>query len=122
MLTAPGPDHIETVVHDRIRTILAERGGEIGRLSGAEKLSDGLGLSSLDLAFLVADLEAALGVDPFAKHVSITSVRSVADLVRAYQQAFHPEIRREGDSEAIAAAAKRGRTRRTRREKANGRG
>ena len=122
MLTAPTLHQIETIVRDRIRAILTERGDEVGHLSGAEKLSDGLGLSSLDLAFLVADLEAALGVDPFAKHVSITSVRSVADLVRSYQQAFLPEVRREGDNEAIAAAAKQGRIRRARREKSNGRG
>ncbi len=40
--------------------------GQVGCLSGADKLSATLGLSSLDLAFLVAELEAELGVDPFA--------------------------------------------------------
>jgi hypothetical protein len=60
----------------------------------ARLLSATLGLSSLDLAFVVAELEAELGVDPFAKLVSITSVRSVGDLVRAYQQALFPEAQR----------------------------
>ena len=96
MLTAPTLAQIECVVHDRIRAVLAERVGEVGPLSGTEKLSATLGLSSLDLAFLVAELEAELGVDPFAKLVSITSVRSVEDLVRAYQQAFFPELQRGG--------------------------
>ena len=81
-------------MHDRIHAILADRGSQVGRLSGADRLNATLGLSSLDLAFLVAELEAALGVDPFAKLVSITSVRSVGDLVRAYQKAFFPELKR----------------------------
>jgi acyl carrier protein len=117
MLTAPTPAQIEAIVHDRIRAVLAERVGEVGRLSGADKLSATLGLSSLDLAFLVAELEAELGVDPFAKLVSITSVRSVADLVQAYQQAFFPEFARGMADDAIATAVERARTRRARRER-----
>jgi acyl carrier protein len=113
VLTAPTLKQIESVVHERIRAILAERGGETHRLSGSEKLSATLGLSSLDLALLVAELEAQLGVDPFAKLVSITSVRSVNDLVRAYQQAFFPELERREDH-AITAAVKRAQTRRAR--------
>lgn len=118
MLTAPTPAQIESVVHDKIRAVLAERVGEVGSLSGADKLSATLGLSSLDLAFLVAELEAELGVDPFAKLVSITSVRSVGDLVQAYQQAFFPELVRGGGADdAIATAVKRAQTRRARRER-----
>jgi acyl carrier protein len=113
VLTAPTLGQIESVVHEHIRAILAERGGEAPNLSGSEKLSATLGLSSLDLALLVAELEAQLGVDPFAKLVSITSVRSVDDLVRAYQQAFFPELQRREDH-AITAAVKRAQTRRAR--------
>ena len=113
MLTAPTLGKIESIVHERIRAILAERAEEIAHLSGSEKLSATLGLSSLDLALLVAELEAQLGVDPFAKLVSITSVRSVDDLVRAYQQAFFPELERREDH-AITAAVKRAQTRRAR--------
>ena len=113
MLTTPTRGQIESIVHERIRAVLAERTSEIPRLSGVEKLSATLGLSSLDLAFLVAELEAELGVDPFAKLVSITSVRSVDDLVRAYQQAFFPELERREDH-AITAAVKRAQARRAR--------
>jgi acyl carrier protein len=113
VLTAPTLGQIESIVYERIRTILAERGEEVAHLSGTEKLSATLGLSSLDLALLVAELEAQLGVDPFAKLVSITSVRSVNDLVRAYQQAFFPELERREDH-AITAAVKRAQTRRAR--------
>jgi acyl carrier protein len=116
MLKAPTPEQLESVVHGRIRAILAERGDQISRLSGADKLNATLGLTSLDLAFLVADLEAELGVDPFAKLVSITSVRSVDDLVKAYQQAFAPQSVRSDDG-AVATAIKRAETRRARRER-----
>jgi acyl carrier protein len=115
MLTAPTLAQIESIVHGRIRALLAERGSEVDRLAGADKLSATLGLSSLDLAFLVAELEAELGVDPFAKLVSITSVRSVDDLVRAYQRAIFPELQRTGEDEAMAAAVKRAEVRRARR-------
>ena len=117
MLTAPTPAEIESAVHDRIRAVLAERGDEVGRLSGSDKLNATLGLTSLDLALLVAELEAKLKVDPFAKLVSITSVRSVGDLVRAYQQAFFPELQRGSEDTAVAAAVERARTRRARRER-----
>ena len=116
-MTAPTLAQIEAIVHGRIRAVLAERAGEVARLSGTDKLSATLGLSSLDLAFLVAELEAELGVDPFAKLVSITSVRSVEDLVRAYQQALFPELQRSGEDHAIATAVKRAQTRRARRKR-----
>ena len=117
MLTAPTLGQIESIVHERIRAILAERAEEISHLSGSEKLNATLGLSSLDLALLVAELEAQLGVDPFAKLVSITSVRSVDDLVRAYQQAFFPELQCRGEDDAVAAGVKRAQARRARRER-----
>ncbi len=113
MLTTPTGGQIESIVHERIRAPLAERAEEVGHLSGNEKLSATLGLSSLDLALLVAELEAQLGVDPFAKLVSITSVRSVDDLVRAYQQAFFPELER-GEDPTVTDAVKRAQTRRAR--------
>jgi acyl carrier protein len=117
MLTAPTLAQIESIVHGRIRAVLAERVGKVARVSGSDKLSATLGLSSLDLAFVVAELEAELGVDPFAKLVSITSVRSVGDLVRAYQQAFFPELERSREDHALAAAANRAQTRRARRKR-----
>jgi len=114
VLTHPSVAQIEAVVHQRIRAVLVERNGDVGSLSGTEKLSATLGLSSLDLAFLVAELEAELGVDPFANLVPITSIRSVADLVRAYQKAFFPQLHLGGEDDTIAAAVERARTRRAR--------
>jgi acyl carrier protein len=114
MLIAPTPAQIESTVHDKIRAILVARGSHSGRLSGIEKLSATLGLSSLDLAFLVAELETTLGVDPFAKLVSITSIRSVGDLVRAYQKACFPDLMSSEKDDSIPTAVKRAQTRRAR--------
>jgi acyl carrier protein len=114
MLTAPTPAQIESTVQDKIRAILVERGTHCGRLSGMEKLSATLGLSSLDLAFLVAELEASLGVDPFAKLVSITSIRSVGDLVRAYQKTCFPDLVSSKEDQSVSIAVKRAQARRAR--------
>jgi acyl carrier protein len=116
MLTTLTPDGLRSVIHGRIRSVLQERFGEDRVIAAHDKLSATLGLSSLDLAFLVAELEAELGVDPFAKLVSITSVRSVEDLERAYQQAFFPDTGPPPQDDGLAAAADRARTRRQRRQ------
>jgi acyl carrier protein len=110
----PTPANIESFVHGRIRAILAERREDVPALSGSDKLNATLGLTSLDLAFLVSDLEAELGVDPFAKLVSITSVRSVDDLVRAYRMAFIPDAA-PAATDHLDAAAERADLRRARR-------
>ena len=117
MLTTPTPDRLQSVIHGKIRAILKERFGEDRLFSGSDKLSATLGLSSLDLAFLVADLEAELGVDPFAKLVSITSIRSVDDLERAYRTAFFPEASPSQQDDGLASAADRAKIRRARRER-----
>jgi acyl carrier protein len=115
MLKPGTPEQIEAVVHDRIRRMLQQRSGQVHALGGADKLNATLGLSSLDLAFLVAELEADFGVDPFSKLVPITSIRSVDDLVRAYRSAmFGGDQRRAGESD-LAAAVQRANNRRARR-------
>src|SRR5260370_33755702 len=117
MLTAPTLAQIESIVHGRIRAVLAERVGEVARLSSTDKLSATLGLSSLDLAFIVAELEVALGVDPFAKLVSITSIQSVGDLVSAYRKALFPEAETVRQDKNLLAATRRAEARRARRDR-----
>jgi acyl carrier protein len=115
MLTRLTRSQIEALVHDRIRALLQERFGDARPFSASDKLNATLGLSSLDLAFLVSDLEAELGVDPFAKLVSITSVRAVDDLVHAYQQAFFPGL--ETADDGLAMAGQRAELRKSRRRR-----
>jgi len=111
------PDELRSVIRGRIRSLLHERGGEVRAVSGQDKLNATLGLSSLDLALLVADLEAELGVDPFAKLVSITTVRSVEDLERAYQSALFPQAHPLRQDNDLASAAARAETRLARRKR-----
>lgn len=115
MLNRGTPEQIEAVVHAKIRAVLQERFGQVRAFGGADKLNATLGLSSLDLAFLVAELEAELGVDPFAKLVSITSVRSVDDLVRAYRRAIFGDNKLQAEDSELAAAMERAGSRKARR-------
>jgi acyl carrier protein len=117
MLKPDAPEQIEVAVHDKIRAVLQERFGQAPAFSGADKLNATLGLSSLDLAFLVAELEFDLGVDPFAKLVSITSVRSVDDLVQAYRSAVFGDSKPPAEDRDLAAAMQRASSRRARRDR-----
>jgi len=76
----------ETIVRE-IRAIVAEDSEEDREISGDEPLHE-LAINSLMLARLLVQLEAEIGVDPFGDgDVAISDVRSVADLVAAYQDA-----------------------------------
>ena len=113
MLTTPDPAQIEAAVHSSIRAILVERGEVAPDFDAATHLNAQLGLSSLDLAVLVVELEAALGLDPFAKLVPVTSVRSVGDVVDAYRLAASGARARV--DHGLAAAVERAQRRRDRR-------
>ena len=115
MLQAPTCGELENVIHEKIRMLLEERGAEAPVVHGAASLNGALGLSSLDLAIVVAELESALGVDPFSKIVSITSVRTVDDLVGAYLKAYLPQRKPTESDEDLLEAARRARGRRARR-------
>ncbi|SDT70149.1 acyl carrier protein [Actinoplanes derwentensis] len=64
--------------------IVNEVAGPVDHLDSDQLLVDQLGLESLHLARLVAVLEMELDTDPFTDEVPITSVRTVGDLLRAY--------------------------------------
>ena len=113
-MTAATKTEVRATVHERIRDILAERDEPVPPIADSDKLSEGLGLRSMDLALLVAELEVELGVDPFQKLVSITGIRTVDDLVAAYALALTPDAAPEPASEDLAAAARRAERRRAR--------
>lgn len=77
----------EAPVAEAIRGVLAgvmrERGLDTSLIADDAKLSDTLGLKSMDLAQIVLTLEDELDADPF-REIPITSIRTVGDLVRAY--------------------------------------
>ena len=109
MSKGPARGELESVIREKIRMLLEERGDDIPAIHGADTLNGALGLGSLDLAIVVAELESALGVDPFSKIVSITSVRTVDDLVEAYLKAYQPQTPEENDDLLEAAGRAQGR-------------
>jgi acyl carrier protein len=114
MLKVLTPVQLETLVLRKIRTVLEERSGETRVIKGTDGLNATLGLGSLDLALIVAELEAEVGADPFAKLVSITSIRSVNDLVAAYRKALFRETNEPDQDHDLAAAVRRAQTRQAR--------
>ncbi len=81
-------EHLQQVIYDVVKNVALENSIEIEQVMSHHKLVDGLGFSSLDLARIVAMLELKLEVDPFARLVPITSVRTVGDLHKAYAKCF----------------------------------
>jgi acyl carrier protein len=77
---------VRTVVHQQIQDLVIEVNSEAMPLSGDEQMTD-LGLNSLMLARLIIQLEADVGVDPFAEDVVLYDVRSVNDMVTVYERA-----------------------------------
>lgn len=117
MLTNDKASRVEAIVHEQIYAILKEQSRSVESISATDKLSDTLGLSSLDLATLVSELELALDADPFAELIPVTSIRTVGDLVQAYQQALQPDAASIPDGGELSPAVARARLRRTRRKK-----
>ncbi|MFD7169268.1 phosphopantetheine-binding protein [Streptomyces violascens] len=79
-------DNFQAVIEKEIRELLMESHGEAGALAPTDQLTD-LGLNSLLLARLIIQLEGEFGSDPFAAGKSIADLRTVGDLVRAYESA-----------------------------------
>jgi acyl carrier protein len=102
----------EQAVHGRLRLIL-EEGGLPAEFKNQDRL-EAIGLKSLDLARLVAELEVELGFDPFAETIPITSMRTVGDLVEAYSGTSAGTSAAGTEDPALAAAAERARARRRR--------
>ena len=72
--------------------IVTEVAGPVEHLEEDQLLVDQLGLESLHLARLVAVLELELDTDPFSDEVPITSVRTVGDLLQAYDPVVPPRL------------------------------
>jgi acyl carrier protein len=79
---------VEETVHRAVFRVARQRSPAFEHVTNSQRLTIELGLKSLDLAKLVAILELELGVDPFAKLVPITEVRTVGDLCNAYRLAL----------------------------------
>jgi acyl carrier protein len=76
---------IEATIHRTLVEVL-ERAGKPVPVFDEEDDLIATGLTSLDLAALVAKLERRWKIDPFLEAKAITEVRTVGDLCRAYQE------------------------------------
>jgi hypothetical protein len=73
-----------TAVREAVRKVVPAEQAQAD-YSDSMRLVEEIGLKSLAIARVIALLEIQYGVDPFSRHVSVTSVRTLGDLVRAYQ-------------------------------------
>jgi acyl carrier protein len=106
MLTQkPTNGEIEATVHQTIVTILERQGAPIKPFDNDHDLV-ATGLTSLDLAALVAMLERRWHVDPFLESIAVTEMRTVGDLCRAYQEVLNGAAG-AGHAETLRAAQAR---------------
>jgi hypothetical protein len=99
MTDGDGPLTIGQVVVAEIRALLQATGRRPDALGEGDRLDD-LGITSLDLADLVATLNVKLAANPFRHSVAFTDVQTVADLCRAYAPAALANPMPLGDLEA----------------------
>jgi acyl carrier protein len=79
---------ISKTVRDQVGLLIEEKDLPAREIVAEDRLNADLGLTSLDLASLVAALEMKLKADPFQELVAITSIRTVGDLEAAYVKYF----------------------------------
>jgi acyl carrier protein len=107
---------IERILREEISQILEEKPPEARvspeRITREQRLGPDLGLTSLDLAQLVAVVEGRLEADPFQELVPITSVRNVGDLCKAYERFFSGNDDKNADAEMLLATKRRAEARR----------
>lgn len=107
---------VEETVNATIESVMAARGLDPGGIKPLAKLSETLGLRSMDLAQIVLTLEDDLNTDPF-QAIPITSIRTVGDLTQAYLVSLglsEGELPGAQDMSAEMAAAKARRAHRRR--------
>ena len=102
----------EQIIRETVLQIAQQKSADITDVNSEQKLNAELGFSSLDLAQLVAILEMKLDADPFAKLVSITTIRTVGDLCDAYEKFFNQSEADEPDQPSFEPSFARAELRR----------
>jgi acyl carrier protein len=85
---APNGESVPELIEGEILSLLLDRDDDEEISIAPDSSLHGLGLNSLMLAQLLVLLEAELGVDPFGEDLSIADMRTVQDLVGAYERAL----------------------------------
>ncbi len=107
---------VEETVKSTIAAVMTARDLDPGIIERLARLSETLGLRSMDLAQIVLTLEDDLNIDPF-QTIPITSIRTVGDLSDAYLVSLGLSDRalpgtQDMSAEMEAATARRARRRR----------
>jgi acyl carrier protein len=97
-------NEIHSTILNVVRSVAREKTPELDAVRPDQMLVEDLGLRSLDLARIIAKLEMKLGVDPFAKLVSVTSIRTAGDLCNAYAKCFAEDGKEEATEPEPPAA------------------
>lgn len=82
-------EQVKKVIENAINQIQEQRSYKISELNEELKLIDDLGFSSLDIAQLIAYLEMELNVDPFSEGAMISSINTVGNLCKVYQECLN---------------------------------
>jgi hypothetical protein len=107
---------IAGAIHAEIGAMLQRFGHSEPRVLASDALTGTLGLASADVFALVPRLNTLLGVDPFRETLAITDVRTVGELVRAYETACTPITGGPAAENPLHASAQRAALRRLRSE------
>lgn len=90
LIERPSDAEIEATIHGTIVELVERSGRSVTPFDNDDDLV-ATGLTSLDLAALVAKLERRWKIDPFLETRSITEVRTVGDFCRAYQECLNAD-------------------------------
>ena len=112
----PDRDRIRATVEETIAEVMETRDLDPSLIASTAKLSDTLGLRSMDLAQIVLTLEDELETDPF-QQIPITSIRTVGDLTGAYLASLGLADTKRPGAQDMAAEMEAARARRARRRR-----
>lgn len=84
--------NVEHIAREVIGSLVEKEWSEIDR---SMNLNADLGLASLKFAELVVMLESKIGVDPFSQDFLISDMKTVDDIVRAYEKTLEVENKNE---------------------------
>ena len=111
------PPDIDDVVRAELERFLAASSRTGVPIARSERLTEGLGMTSFELAELVARLNRRLSADPFRTSLALTDVRTVEDLCRAYRGQPAGVSVPPGKQDELEASLKRAQARRANRRR-----
>jgi putative hemolysin/acyl carrier protein len=83
------------IICEEMISILEDKDSDIKEFKDDDGIFDELNFSSLDLAQLISILETRLQIDPFEELVPLTRIRSVKDLIQAYEKCLPSSLDKE---------------------------